>query len=120
MIHNGVSACPNSQEWGDEWRAFDRLPRVVRHALHESTVQWDARIVAKEMRFARKEWSDVSNSKLLKHVVNWIKECDVKEVEMSQGLWPSRFGPYPAIAAQSTIMRYDEASLHRGKRKVIR
>jgi hypothetical protein len=86
--------------------AFDRLPAVVRHALWEAVVEWDPRQsrwdINKRIKRGMPEHLAVAIE------VEEIRSADEREVKAFQYHWPSRFGRYPHVAADATIMRYNE------------
>ena len=52
-----------------------------------------------------------------KALANALRRASQTEVDSFARKWPSRFGPYPHLAARATILRYDEAERVRAARR---
>ena len=108
---NNVGAAPISKFRGDRLACFDALPAPIRRALHEAIGTWDPR----EIRWTlnkRLKAGQLEAEAIAAEVAS-IRDEDEAEVLAFQYYWPSRFGRYPHLAAEATIIRYDEKDLHR-------
>ena len=102
---NTTAAAPISNFRGNVWSAFDRLPVTLRHALHESLVEWDPRETRWQLNKLIK--SGLSENKASTVVARWIARSDEIEIVKFSHCWPSRHGAYPHLAANASILRYD-------------
>lgn len=117
MNPNKVSASPRSRFRGDQWAAFDRLPEQIRWALCDANVDWSACDEAANLRKLRK--AGVEKATAIDWVVSRFPASEAKELDLFKPRWPSRFGPYPHIAAGATIMRYNEREIVAARRRTV-
>lgn len=108
---NNTSGMPYSQLRGDELAAFDALPAPLRHALHESVIDWCALWLRGTMRRYRKLYGDADLAVELTLVE--LRGYNAAEMVDFAHRWPSRFGSYPHVAADATVQPYGRG--HKGQ-----
>ena len=106
---NNVGASPYSRLRGDPLACFDRLPQEVRAALWDAVVDWDPLAVRRYLNSYTK--SGMSKADAIQEAVGIIRLSDQIEVQQFSYCWPERFGPYPAVAAKVSILRYSREAL---------
>lgn len=106
MPDNVVSAAQNSRLRGNVLSAMDRLPAPIRRALHEAVNDWDPR----EIRwfFNKRIKAGWPEAIAVAAEIASIAHADATEIARFAHRWPARFGEYPHLAADATILRYDE------------
>jgi len=107
--NNVVASAKDSRRKGDRWKAFDTLPTPVRRALHEANVDWCA--LESKAAISRFMKSGLHPETAALSEVDDIMDADVHEAQRFARTWPKRYGAYPALAARSTMMRYDERAI---------
>ena len=110
MQDNNVGAAPYSPYRGDVWALFDKLPAPIRRALQDSVIDWDPR--AEHLALQRLKKNGFDEAVATKLVCLGLARADELEVREFGQYWPARYGAYPAVAAQASILRYDEAERH--------
>lgn len=112
---NVRGVAPESRFRGDPMAALDRLPPALRRAIHEGLLPWDP--CAERWKLNRLLKRGVPQADAVDDLVRGIRLADQTEAAAMRCAWPSRFGVCPAIAANATILRYDEAERVRARRK---
>ena len=109
---NNVAHAGPCRHRNDLLRSYDsHLPLQIRRRLWECVNDWCATCVKKTYDRAVARLCDVSLA--IQHVLKHIDCWEQSEILLFPYMYPARFGVYPAKAAYATVVRYDEASLHR-------
>ena len=93
----------------DIWRAFDRLPMAVRHALHEAIIPWDPCQADSEYKKARRCGMPVKSA--ANRVCDAIRNGNRTEIKDFAAQYPG--GQSPHTAANATIQRYERTGQKR-------
>jgi TRAP-type C4-dicarboxylate transport system substrate-binding protein len=101
-MNNSVAASRISHFRGNEMAAYDRLPPPIRRALQQAVIEWDARWIRWLFNKSKKVYPQQIS---IEKMVILIQESDDNEIELFKNHWPARFGKYPHVAAQATILR---------------
>lgn len=117
MNINRTLASPRSRLRGDQWAAFDRLPKQIRWALCDANVDWSACDEESFLRKLRK--AGIAETDAIDGMAEGFSESEADELNAFKRRWSSRFGPYPHIAAGATIMRYNEREIVAARRRTI-
>jgi len=104
---NARGTAPQSRFRGDPLAALDRLPPLIRRALHEALLPWSP--LEERWHLNKMMKAGLSEAEAVERLVQHIRDADAREAAAMRHAWPARFGRCPAIAADATIMRYDEA-----------
>jgi hypothetical protein len=107
MANNDISALSRSRFRGDEWACFDRLPAVLRRALHEGVTDW----CALEVRWSlnKRLKGGVAPELAVEMEAMAVRDADAEELAIEARRWPARFGRHPHTAAGASILRYGGA-----------
>ena len=113
MISNDIAIQGKASRYkGDRWAAFDALPSDVRRALHEGQ-DWCPLWIAAEYR---KAFKVMSYADATRAAVRLVRLADALERADFAAAYAKKYGPLPAQAARSTIVRYDEVERQRARR----
>ncbi len=112
---NSAFVGPASRLRGDEFDAFDALPRELRRALHEGVCPWSALENAAEMRAGLR--AGLNRTQVAMLLADDTRRADLVDVEdFARVAWPAQYGAYPHLAAGASILRYDERRIQRERR----
>lgn len=101
---NIKSWAPISRFRGNQLAALDKLPPLLRRALWEGVIDWDARETRWQLNQMLKMGVPLATA--VKDLAKAIRGSDQFEVTNFAAHWPSRFGRYPHMAAKATLQRY--------------
>ncbi len=103
MGNNRTAAAPILRLHGDRFAAFDALPAALRHILQNAVVNWcDLQARRKLNRLIKAGYSEAEAVELLAAEYAAAERAEIVEFGYR---WPSRFGRYPHLAAQATVLR---------------
>jgi hypothetical protein len=105
---NNVGAAPGSRLRGNDWDALDKLPRDLRRALWDGVLDWSTLQVRYDFKKLLK--SGYSEQEAVAIVTRDIRRGDADEIEELSHYWPSRFGPYPHLAACASLQSYERTT----------
>lgn len=90
---------------GDDWAAFDALPRRVRERLHEHAYDaWSVNALMLWRSFRRKHASSARGETTL---LRYLDQCESMERAEYDARHRSRYGEtLPHVAAAATVLRY--------------
>ena len=100
---NNVGAGRGCRTKRDTYACFDKLPAPLRRALHDAVLDW----VPFNVRYWLNHHRAMGRSEpvAIRRVLALIRSWDQQEVHGFGEHWPPRFGTYPHLAANATIMR---------------
>ena len=109
--HSRLSDLP-----GDVFAALDRLPPRVRRLFWDGVTQWDPREagLALDLLASQHVTCDAAHD-VIAHLMQDADRSEVTNFAADPRNWPPRFGPYPALAAQASILRWTPT--HPGKNR---
>ena len=113
-VANMTSKVRRSRFRGDPWAAFDRLPPVLRRAHQEAAINWcsleERWLLNKAIKAGATEKQAVAT------LVADLRSEEAAEIQLFANHWPARFGQYPHLGAEASVMRYDERAEVSGRR----
>lgn len=96
---------------------FDGLPELIRRTLHQTIVMWDPVPIARYLDTELPRLEPGERQEVIHEVAQLIVESDVKaQLEYARKYKRKYKHRLPHIAAQATIMLYDEARFHAKRR----
>jgi hypothetical protein len=100
---------------GNPMSAHDRLPQPLRRALQDALLDWCP--LVERWRMNKLIKAGVPEAEAAERLAQGIREADARQMEAMRYAWPARFGRCPAIAAEATMLRYDEVDRVRARRR---